>query len=32
MKRIAFDPQEIEMDESVFNLGTDWKEFYGNVN
>jgi hypothetical protein len=31
MKCIVFDPQEIEMDESVFNSGADWKEFYSNV-
>jgi hypothetical protein len=31
MKHIVFDPREIKMDESIFNSGADWKEFYGNV-
>ncbi len=31
MKHIVFDPEEIGMDESVFNLGTDSKEFYSDV-
>ncbi len=31
MKRIVSDPQEIKMDESIFDSGADWKEFYGNV-
>ncbi len=31
MKHIVFDPQEIKTDESGFNSGADWKEFYGNV-
>ncbi len=31
MKCIVFDPWEIEMGESVFNSGADWKEFYGDV-
>jgi hypothetical protein len=29
--RVAFDPKTPMVDELVFNNGTDWKEFYGEV-
>jgi hypothetical protein len=29
--RVAFDPKTPMVDESVFNNGADWKEFYGEV-
>jgi hypothetical protein len=29
--RVAFDPKTPVVDESAFNNGADWKEFYGEV-
>jgi hypothetical protein len=29
--RVAFDPKTLMVDESAFNNGADWKEFYGEV-
>jgi hypothetical protein len=29
--RVAFDPKTPMVDESVFNNGADWNEFYGEV-
>jgi hypothetical protein len=29
--RVAFDPKTPMVDESAFNNGADWKEFYGEV-